>query len=273
MQNSIRHNIQLYSCAGEAETEHDPFVYEHSLSFITSGSAEIFTSEGAISYPAGTLSLIRRNQLLKVTKKPDGEKPFASVSVFLDQETLKKYSLEYDVKANGIYTGSPNVVLEVDPFLRGFFDSLMPYFAQPEKLTPVLEQLKTTEAIELLLRNPELKNFLFDFSEPHKLDLEAYMNRHFSYNVPIAQFAKLTGRSLSTFKRDFVKTFSATPQKWLQQQRLEKAFFLLSEKHQRPSDVYLEAGFENLSHFSYAFKNYFGQTPTQLKEQTDNIRH
>lgn len=268
MQDPVQHNIHLYSCAGEAEREHDPFVYEHSLSFITSGSVEMFTNEGVILYPTGTLSLIRRNQLLKLTKKPDGEKPFASVSVFLDQQTLKKYSLEYDVKANGLYTGEPNVLLEVDPFMKGFFDSLMPYFAQPEKLTETLAQVKTTEAIELLLRNPVLKNFLFDFSEPYKIDLEGYMNRHFSYNVPVAQFAKLTGRSLSTFKRDFAKTFRTTPQKWLQKRRLEMAFFLISEKHRRPSDVYLEVGFENLSHFSFAFKNYFGQTPLQIRTKT-----
>ena len=264
MQNPIQHNIQLYSCAGEAETEHDPFVYEHSLSFITSGSAEIFTSEGVISYPTGTLSLIGRNQLLKVTKKPDGENSFASVTVFLDQETLKKYSLQHNVRTDGTYIGKRNILLVVDPFLKGFFDSMMPYFAQPEKFTPILQQVKTTEAIELLLRNPALKNFLFDFSEPYKIDLESYMNRHFSYNVPISQFAKLTGRSLSTFKRDFVKTYGITPQKWLQKQRLEKAFFLLSEKNWRPSDVYLEAGFENLSHFSFAFKKQFGYSPTQL---------
>jgi AraC-like DNA-binding protein len=106
----------------------------------------------------------------------------------------------------------------------------MPYFSQPEKLTPTLEHVKTIEAIELLLRNPALKNFLFDFSEPHKIDLEAYMNRHFSYNVPLAQFAKLTGRSLSTFKRDFVKIFHTTPEKWLQKRRLEMAHFLFHKR-------------------------------------------
>jgi AraC-like DNA-binding protein len=141
----------------------------------------------------------------------------------------------------------------------------MPYFAQPEKLTPTLEYVKTVEAIEILLRNPALKNLLFDFSEPHKIDLEAYMNRHFSYNIPLRQFAKLTGRSLSTFKRDFVKTFSTTPEKWLQRERLEQAHFLITQKNKRPSDIYLELGFETLSHFSYTFKKEFGKTPTALQ--------
>ena len=81
------------------------------------------------------------------------------------------------------------------------------------------------------------------------------MNQNYKYNVPLPTFAKLTGRSLSTLKRDFVKLFNATPEKWLQQKRLEHAHHLLSRKKQRPSEVYLEVGFENLSHFSFAFKN------------------
>jgi AraC-like DNA-binding protein len=208
---------------------------------------------------------VKRNQLLKVVKKPDGQKPFATITVFLEQETLQEYSAEHNIKADGFYAGEAVSLVEKDAFLSSYFNSLLPYFDQPDKLTPVLAQAKTTEVIALLLRNPALKNFLFDFSEPHKIDLAAYMQRHFSYNVPLAQFAKLTGRSLSAFKRDFAKIFSATPEKWLQQQRLAQAHFLVTQKQKRPSDIYLELGFETLSHFSYAFKKQFGQTLTEVQ--------
>jgi AraC-like DNA-binding protein len=58
--------------------------------------------------------------------------------------------------------------------------------------------------------------------------------------------------------------FETTPEKWLQHKRLEQAHYLITQKEQRPSEVYLEVGFENLSHFSYAFKKEFGLTPTEL---------
>lgn len=257
-------NIILQACEGEAHFGHAHFVHEHVLGLVTSGIAEHYTADGVTTYTAGTLCLFRRYQLLKTIKKPLGEKPFATINIFLDQETLKKYSLEHNVKADGIYVGESNIVLENDGFMKGYFSSLMPYFAQPDKLTPTLEYAKTIEAIELLVRNPAVKNFLFDFSEPHKIDLKAYMNRHFSYNIPLAQFAKLTGRSLSTFKRDFVKTFNTTPEKWLQKQRLEQAHFLITQQQKRPSDIYLEVGFENLSHFSTAFKKEFGVNASSL---------
>jgi len=268
----IKRNIILQACEGETHFGYTHFVHEHVLGLITSGIAEHYTPEGVTTYTAGTLCLFRRIQLMKTIKKPFGGKPFTTINIFLDQETLKKYSLEHNVKVTGIYNGEPNVMLENDEFMKGYFNSLMPYFAQPEKLTPTLEYVKTIEAIELLLRNPELKNFLFDFSEPHKIDLEAYMNRHFSYNIPLAQFAKLTGRSLSTFKRDFVRIFGTTPEKWLQKQRLEQAHFLITQKNKRPSEIYLELGFETLSHFSFAFKKQFGITPTELSKSFTTIQ-
>jgi len=270
-QDQIKSNIILQVCEGEAHFGYTHFVHEHVLGLITSGIAEHYTPDHVTTYTPGTLCLFRRIQLMKTIKKPFEGKPFTTINIFLDQKTLKKYSLEHDIKADGVYNGEQNVILENDEFMKGYFNSLTPYFAQPEKLTPTLAYVKTIEAIELLLRNPALKNFLFDFTEPHKIDLEAYMNSHFLYNIPLAQFAKLTGRSLSTFKRDFIKIFRTTPEKWLQKQRLEQAHFLITQ-NKRPSDIYLDLGFETLSHFSYAFKKQFGQTPTAL-QNTSRTNH
>lgn len=259
-----KHNI-LYSYSGQHAKGQGPFLPEHILWLMLSGIMEVFTDKGVEALGKGALCLAKKNQLVKAIKKPDGEKPFMGIGIFLDQTSLKNYSIEHNIKASGIYTGEPNVLLSLDPFMKGYFDSLMPYFGQPDRLTETLAKAKTTEAIELLLRNPVLKNFLFDFSEPFKIDLEAYMNRNFTYNVPLAQFAQLTGRSLSTFKRDFTKIFNFSPEKWLKKRRLEQAHFLISEKKQRPSDVYWEVGFENLSHFSESFKEKFGYNPSHLK--------
>jgi AraC-like DNA-binding protein len=129
-----------------------------------------------------------------------------------------------------------------------------------------LVELKVKEGIFILLQaNPELKNVLFDFSEPHKIDLEAFMNRNYYFNVHLERFAYLTGRSLASFKRDFQKIFKMSPSRWLVQRRLEEAYFQIKNKGKKPSEVYLHVGFENLSHFSYAFKNAYGVSPSHLE--------
>ena len=77
---------------------------------------------------------------------------------------------------------------------------------------------------------------------------------------------------LTSFKRDFKKTFNDTPSRWLINKRLREANFLMDKKGLRASNVYLEVGFEDLSHFSFAFKKMFGFTPTQLPDKKEGPR-
>ncbi len=92
------------------------------------------------------------------------------------------------------------------------------------------------------------------------------------FNMPLEKFAYLTGRSLTTFKRDFTKAFNHTPQRWLTQKRLELAHYQLTEKERRPVDVCYETGFENLSHFSFAFKKHFGYAPSRLTKKSSELQ-
>jgi AraC-like DNA-binding protein len=59
-----------------------------------------------------------------------------------------------------------------------------------------------------------------------------------------------------------------TPENWLRERRLEEAKYLISEKGQKPSEVYYKVGFENLSHFSTAFKQKFGYTASGKNKNT-----
>jgi len=65
----------------------------------------------------------------------------------------------------------------------------------------------------MLLAVSELRNFLYDFSEHHKIDLERFMLSNFHFNVPVEKLAQLTGRSLSGFKSVFQKIFGMPPRK------------------------------------------------------------
>ncbi|WP_460582710.1 helix-turn-helix domain-containing protein [Hymenobacter arcticus] len=125
--------------------------------------------------------------------------------------------------------------------------------------------LKVREALLLLLQtNPELQAVLFDFTEPGKIDLAAFMEKNFQFNVALSRFAYLTGRSLATFKRDFERLFRLSPSRWLVRRRLQEAHYLLKEQGKTPSEVYLDVGFEDLSHFSFAFKKLYGAAPSKI---------
>lgn len=255
----------FYSCYSALSRVQEQFVHEDALTFILEGSLDFFLGTRHLVYHRGDMLMVKRNQLAKATEMPPEGGYFQSVSMHLSQDLLRKFSMEQGLQASGPYRGEGIVLLKQDAFSRSFADSLAPYIsADSGTLDPSLAQLKVTEALLLILRlNPSIKDLLFDFSEPGKIDLEEFMNQHFTFNVEMKQFAYLTGRSLATFKRDFEKIFHTSPGRWLQQKRLAQAYYLIREKGEKPSDVYLEVGFEDLSHFSFAFKKEFGMAPSK----------
>lgn len=98
-----------------------------------------------------------------------------------------------------------------------------------------------------------------------KIDIEETMLNNFQYNLKLEEFAKLCGRSLSVFKRDFNKHFNITPFRWLKAKRLEYAKTLLLESELNVNQVCYESGFKNNSHFVQSFKEKFDMPPNQFK--------
>ena len=240
----------------------------HTLIFQVSGEFMMETSNQNISMDGGGVLLIGKNQLGTLTKTPLPGGNYETIVISLQEDLLRKIVLEEKLEADRKYTGPPNILIPSNEFLQGYFQSIVPYArSSGSAMTDEMGILKVKEGVKLLmLALPELRNFLFDFSAPHKIDLEKFMLSNFHFNIPVEKFAQLTGRSLAAFKRDFLKTFGAPPRHWLQDKRLTEAKHLIETKHQRPSAIYLDLGFESLSHFSYSFKKKFGMTPTALSE-------
>jgi len=230
-----------------------------------SGQFTLETSSQRISMRRGEMLLIRKNQLGQITKTPLPGEDYQTIVICLWEDLLRQIALEEQMETQQKYTGQPNILIPENDFLHGYFQSVIPYVRNPdEKITAALGILKVKEGVQLLLHSmPELKEFLFDFSEPHKIDLEKFMLNNFHFNVPVEKFAQLTGRSLAGFKRDFQKTFGASPRQWLQERRLMEARHLIEKKNKKPSAIYLDLGFESLSHFSHSFKKKFGKAPTE----------
>jgi hypothetical protein len=105
------------------------------------------------------------------------------------------------------------------PLLESCLSSLIPYFEMKE-LPKDIANLKITEAVTILRSiDADIDNIPANFEEPGKIDLADYMERNFIFNMPLGKFGYLTGRSLTTFKRDFKKAFATTPQRWLTKKR------------------------------------------------------
>ena len=242
------------------------FLEHNTLVLQVSGNFTLETASQRISMGRGEMLLIQKNQLGELTKTPLEDEYYQTIVISLKEDWLRQIALEEHIEVEQKYTGQPNILIPRNDYLQAFFQSVIPYVSHPEqKITNAMGMLKVKEAVYLLMSTmPQLKSFLFDFSDPYKIDLEKFMRSNFHYNVPIEKFALLTGRSLAGFKRDFQKTFEMAPRQWLQDRRLTEARHLIEKKNKKPSAIYLDLGFESLSHFSHSFKKKFGKMPSEL---------
>jgi len=254
-----------YSCYVTRSREGEQFIPDYVFGYQVSGTMIMNDGNKEYIFKPGDFRFSRRNHLVKFNKLPPEGGEYKSFSVHFEQPFLRNFSMETGYKAEKHINGDAVIGLKPDPLYKNYFDSLPSYMQLNAEEDAGLVALKLREAILLLLKvNPEIKDLLFDFSEPGKIDLEAFMNKNFHFNVDLNRFAYLTGRSLATFKRDFEKLFHITPARWLLQRRLQEAYYLIREKGKTASDIYLDLGFEDLSHFSFVFKKQFGVAPTKM---------
>ena len=243
---------------------------EHLLVWLISGETKIILADEHFVFGAGSTFLIPKYQLATIMNYPKDGLPHKAVAMHLSSDKLRAFYSGVDVK---IVTSHIRriTVFNNHPLLESCLASLIPYFELKEKLPENIASLKISEAITILrATDKDIDNILANFEEPHKIELAGFMEKNFMFNMSLEKFGYLTGRSLSAFKRDFQKIYNMTPQRWLTRKRLDLAYYRIAEKCQRPVDVYLETGFENLSHFSFAFKKQFGLTPTELTGKSIN---
>ncbi len=196
----------VYSCYYNKSREGEQFIPEHVFSYQISGTLHVNDGQKDYLFKEGDFRFSKRNNLIKFNKQPPLNGVFKALSIYFDQATLQDFSMEYGYKSDNRQQG--DVIVEIKPhqLLKSFMESLLPYSELNSNINKQLQAIKLKEAILILLEvNPTIKNILFDFSEPGKIDLESFMNRNFHFNVQLKRFAYLTGRSLATFKRDLKK--------------------------------------------------------------------
>ncbi len=165
----------------------------------------------------------------------------------------------------------PVMVLDKSDTLSTFFLSISSYFSDTHEPDRSLLELKFKELILTISDNPKNAELLSYFCsllhEPQHISLQRVMEDNYCFNLKLEQYAELSNRSLSTFKRDFQKVYKANPGKWLLEQRLNQALRLLRDHHKTISEVTFECGFESVSHFSRSFKARFDLTPSAFKQE------
>ncbi|NDV83136.1 AraC family transcriptional regulator [Bacteroides sp. 51] len=255
----------FFSCTATSLNTVEKMFPGNLITYMIEGQLKFSDPDSAYYLQAGDTVFIKRNDLLRFSKLASKEQPHKSIGIYFPQSFLQEYYSQHQPVYDSSFKLNNRLIMK-SPLWDDFFEPLKSYWGKDNDLQHQIVIIKQTEALAILRSlNPGIDTILSNFDKPGKIDLEEFMNKNYKFNLPLNRYAYLTGRSLATFKRDFSKIFASSPQRWLTLKRLEYAHFLISEKGLRPSDVYVDSGFENLSHFSNAFKKRFGYNPSQIK--------
>lgn len=257
----------IENCAPEEAEIYYPANY---LIFVEKGTLRLKVEQQSYAAPAGSFIVVRKYTKATYHKLPEENEDGFREHIFILHDNF----IRETIRTFKAPTTSPPIIpslvlLPHSTILEALIRSLEVYIEAQTGLDESLLILKTREALMgLLSARPDLIHTFIDYAKPEKADLLRFMEHNFMRNLPLRQFAQLSGRSLATFNRDFRKLFHAPPYQWIKEQRLLLAKRMLAYTPMTPSAVYLEVGFEDLAHFSRSFKKYFGHNPSEVVKET-----
>lgn len=192
---------------------------------------------------------------------------YRSLVFFVNEKLLKEFVGQHLPIFQSVANTLPGDLIlsfTASPAFNTFIDSLLPYFGSRTLFLNELLRLKFQELLLHLLEldtQGQLKSILLHIYEGQKTDLDYLMSTYLLKPLSMNELARLSGRSLSAFKRDFEAHFHTSPGQWIRQKRLKHAHFLLKNTDKNVSEVSIEIGYESVSHFIKAYKQQYGFTP------------
>lgn len=235
------------------------------LIYVKEGTGQLKVCGNTLDVSSDFVCVVAPNMEVEISTK----ERLSTVNVRISREAVTEFLLrtspnddeEETVSANDDEMMSFPHHLLLCNFIAGISGGIESNFRANEELV----YLKIQECLNILAyANRNARSWLNHVNNLHKINLKDFMERHYKDNVSLEQIAEASGRSLSTFRRDFLKEFGMTPGKWLLGKRLTEAYRLITEKAMRPSEFILDLGFESFSHFSRSFKARFNIQPSAL---------
>ncbi|MBS7562911.1 helix-turn-helix transcriptional regulator [Mucilaginibacter sp. Bleaf8] len=234
---------------------------KHMISLITEGEKVLHIENKTINLTPNHILLLAAGNVL-FTERLGPNAQIKSTMIFFDGQTLHNALEQFQEPRAMQDTRTPYLLFNRDNYLHSFIESVNTLMDQ-ELMNSPLMHAKLNELLAYLnSKHPGLLASLRSVSaRPEEERLRQVIEAHLTEQLTLTELAFLCHMSLATFKRKFEQVYHESPARWLQIQRLTLAANKLRAKAAKPGDVYVEAGYENHSSFSKAFKQYFGVLP------------
>jgi AraC-like DNA-binding protein len=241
----------------------------HCIVYVLGGKKKWITPDGSWMVSKGQSIFVQKGAFMNQQYFEEG---FCVLMFFMRDDFIKNCVRndlaedfarhEFDADHDFVYR------IGITETLETLYNSFFSYLKQEEKVPQKILELKFREMLVNIMMNPEnkeLRSCMFALANLDETPIAQIMEDQFIYNLKIDEFARLCGKSLSSFKREFKKLYNTTPRRWLTTKRLEYARKLLVNTNHSVQEICYNSGFENDSHFNRIFKASYGLTPVQYR--------
>ena len=244
----------------------------HYITYVLSGKKSWMTHENSWTLSTGESIFVKKGAYMNQQFLDD---KFCVLMFFMTDDFLKRFvqtdMLELTKNSGKIQLCEPLQKIEVSESLEVLYNSFFSYLREKKATPEKIIELKFREMLLNILSNPKnqgVGRLVSDITAFDKSPIHRVMEENFSFNLSLEEYARLSSRSLSTFKREFQKHYNMSPGKWLIKKRLTFAKQLLMGTDDTVQEICYDSGFENPSHFIRVFKEHFGQTPLEFRKES-----
>lgn len=234
------------------------------FSFLQVGKKQVHFAGTSVAVNKDQSLLLKKGNWLW-TELLDTEAIYYCKLLFFSERILKGFLEKHTDNETMVSDDIPYFIIGNDAYIASYLNSLNTIGNAPAIFMENLLSVKFEELMLYLIQKygrkfeRYLQSLIVDGSSPFKKIVESKIHS----NLRLEEIAFLCNMSLSTFKRHFISEYKVSPGKWLQDKRLQKAKETLEEGVLKPSEIYSDFGYNNLSNFSTAFKNKFGFSPSK----------
>jgi AraC-like DNA-binding protein len=258
----------IQSCTALGGQDGSMFLDENMLLIILEGTLKIRYGKAQYEVKKDQMAFLRKDIVVYYETESDPEQlvKVEYILFSLKYELVKEFVKLAELSIAAKEEVLPISINQLDKRLLKYIDSLEFYFIEPEKVEGSLIKIKLLELLFYLSANDnKILEQLLDLRDHFRSNITATVEENIMNSLSLNQLAVLSGRSLSSFRRDFLAIYNMPPSQWIRQKRLEKARELLIRTKMTITDICYTTGFENIANFSRLFKSEFGYCPTEFR--------
>ena len=263
------HSIEIYDYVNIQEISKQKIVLsKNTFSFLQNGTKEVFFDNSTRLINNSQFSLVKAGNSLTIEKSYNDEMQYRSILLFFSNESVFNFIRKFQLKPKDNASYASMYSFDYDLYVKGFTKSILNISKLSKSIQQNILDAKFEEIMLYLIATKGV-NFIYSLISNSDNSTQKFIQiveNNIVNKLSIKELSFLTNMSESSFKRVFKKHFQSSPGKWFREKRLEHSAFLLRNKSKRPSDIYQEIGYENLSNFTQAFKIKFGVTPKKYQK-------